>query len=154
MTRVKIGVAQGYDLYYKPEAQVFVAEENGDEVARGKTQAEVEEKVKKLRKASAGMPIEVIKIGHDSVIKARVTSYNPDTGEYWVTDEKGNREKAGHYRGQEYYENNDENRVIMSSIIDNDVKRKEFDEARRKLVGKLTGQISRQYFEERIARKG
>lgn len=151
MARVPIGKVQGYVLVYKPDVQMFVLEDGrGDELARGKTQAEVEEKAKKLRKASIGMPVAVIKIGVDSVIKARVTSYNHDSGEFWVVDEKGNREKSGRWRGQEYYEDNDENRVLMAKIIDNDTKRRELDNARKEIVGQLTGRISAKYFEEKV----
>ena len=71
----KVGDFSGYVMSYSTERQEFFLEdENNCEVAKSKTQAELEEKAKKLRLSSVVFPIRAIKIEGQRHTQGRITS--------------------------------------------------------------------------------
>jgi len=148
---IRVGQAHGFKVLYNTQHKEFVLEdEEGREVAKGSTQQEVEDKAKKIRKASIAFPIKVVKVGIGSVIRGKITSFNHDTGEYWFVDEKGNRVKSGHYRSGQYFEQNEANVALMERFLENERKKFDIEKERQALVQQLTGGISARYFEEKI----
>lgn len=76
---IKIGTARGFTIIYDERRRLFVLQDaQGDEVASGATQEDVELKAEKLSKQAFKFPIPALKVSGLSLQQGRVTSVNVD----------------------------------------------------------------------------
>ncbi len=87
---IKIGIAKGYTILYDEKQKLFTLEDaDGNEVASGATQGEVEAKADKLSKQAFKFPIPALKVSGLVLSKGRVTSFNTDErAAYFAYDDK------------------------------------------------------------------
>ena len=87
---IKIGTARGYSILYDERKKLFILEDTeGNELASGATQEEVETKAEKLSKQAFKFPIPALKVSRLSLSKGRVTSFNADNkSAYFTFDDK------------------------------------------------------------------
>ncbi len=87
---IKVGIAKGYTILYDEKRKLFILEDaDGNEVASGATQQDVELKAEKLSKQAFKFPIPALKVSHLSLEKGRVTSVNTDEkSAYFAYDDK------------------------------------------------------------------
>ena len=87
---IKIGTARGYTILYDEKQKLFILEDaDGNDVASGVRQDEVEAKAEKLSKLAFKFPIAALKVSHLALQKGRVTSVNADEkAAYFSFDDK------------------------------------------------------------------
>lgn len=75
---MKVGDVKGYEVTYEPRDKLFyLVDSDGERVAQGKTQEEVEAQAPKLSKQKHGMPIEAFIKSGLKLELGNVTSVNP-----------------------------------------------------------------------------
>lgn len=88
---IKVGTTKGFEIYYDENRKLFLLQDaEGNEVASGATQDDVESKAKKLSTQNFKFPIPAFAKGYGrSLEKGRVTSLNSeDRSVYFSYDDK------------------------------------------------------------------
>lgn len=142
-----IGEFSGYKMFYDQSRREFILEDKENrQVADAPTQAELEEKAKKLSKAAIPFPIRAIKIIGSLIYPGRITSYNLDQGEIWFVTDKGTREKITLRWEREIYEENEVNLTLGKKLEELGEREAVIDKERRELITQFTGKIDLEYF--------
>ena len=146
---IKIGTARGYTILYNEKGKLFSLEDaDGNEVASGGTQDEVEAKAEKLSKQAFKFPIPALKVSGLVLSKGRVTSFNADDrAAYFAYDDKryGSHEKL-HLHYDHAYELTEANSRIHEQVEQYGSQIKEIEEKIRSLISQLEKPIDRAYF--------
>jgi len=146
---IKVGIARGYTILYDEKRKLFVLEDaDGNEVASGATQDEVEAKAEKLSKLAFKFPIPALRVSGLVLSKGRVTSFNADDrAAYFAYDDKryGSHEKLRlHY--DHAYELTEANAKIAGEVEECHKQISAREEIIRSLMGQLEKPIDRAYF--------
>ena len=146
---IKIGTARGYTILYNEKGKLFILEDaDGNEVASGGTQDEVEAKAEKLSKQAFKFPIPALKVSGLVLSKGRVTSFNADDrAAYFAYDDKtyGSHTKLRlHY--DHAYELTEANTQIAGQVEEFHRQITEIEEKARSLISQLEKPIDRAYF--------
>lgn len=119
---IKITVTKGYTIFYDSSYKVFrLQDAEGDEVASGATQEEMEQKADKLSKQAFSFPIRAIYCSMNTPDIGRVTSINIDKEEVWFASDTntgyGSRQKR-RLSASGLFELSDANNMIISQVED------------------------------------
>lgn len=119
----KIGELKGFEMLYDPHSKRFLAiNTEGEEVAAGKTQEELEGQIDKLAKQKFTFPIRAIRNrGVGYIDEGRVTSLNISERSVWFCKDKKEGEYSDRGKVRLRYDRNlfeltDQNAKIMSEI--------------------------------------
>ena len=146
---IKIGTAKGYTILYNEKQKLFILEDaDGNEVASGATQDEVEAKAEKLSKQAFKFPISALKVNGLALSKGRVTSFNADErSAYFAYDDKryGSHQKL-RLRYDHAYELTEANSRILEQVEQYCSQGKEIEEKISSLIDQLEKPINLSYF--------
>jgi hypothetical protein len=146
---IKVGIARGCTILYDEKRRLFILEDaDGNEVASGQSQDEVEAKAEKLSKQAFNFPIPALRVSGLTLFKGRVTSFNADQqSAYFSHDNKGygSHEKLRlHY--DHAYELTEANAKIAGEVEECHKQISAREEIIRSLMGQLEKPIDRAYF--------
>lgn len=149
MSQIKIGVTNGYDVYYDPERKLFLAVDgNGMEVAAESTQEKLETVIKEICKNAIGFPISVIYVrSWTNPVAGRITSYNFSKRFAWFVSDTGHREQVTN--SDNLYPYNDANKAVLEKIIELVKRRDEIGEQAIATRKEFTGALTTAFFQER-----
>ena len=146
---IKVGTARGYTILYDEKRKLFILEDaDGNEVASGERQDEVEVKAEKLSKRAFKFPIPALKISHLHLEKGRVTSLNTaDRSAYFSLDDKtdGSHTKL-RLKYDQSCELTEANSRIHEQVEQYRSQIKEVEGKIESLIGKLEKPINLAYF--------
>ena len=146
---IKIGTARGYTILYDEKQKLFTLEDaDGNEVASGGTQDEVEAKAEKLSKQAFKFPIPALKVSGLALSKGRVTSFNADDrAAYFAYDDKryGSHTKL-RLNYDHAYELTEANAQIAGQVEECHRQITEIEEKAKSLISQLEKPIDRSYF--------
>ncbi len=146
---IKIGTAKGYTILYDERRRLFILQDaEGNEVASGATQQDVEAKAEKLSKQAFKFPIPALKISGLALSKGRVTSLNADDkSTYFSYDEKtyGSHQKL-RLRYDHAYELTEANSRIDEQVEQYNSQIKEIEGKISSLIDQLEKPINLSYF--------
>jgi len=146
---IKIGTAKGYTILYNEKGKLFTLEDaDGNEVASGATQDEVEAKADKLSKQAFKFPIPALKVSLLALSKGRVTSFNADDrAAYFAFDDKryGSHQKL-RLNYDRAYELTEANGRIHEQVEQYRSQIKEIEEKISSLIDQLEKRIDLSYF--------
>jgi len=146
---IKIGTAKGYTILYDEKGKLFSLEDaDGNEVASGGTQDEVEAKADKLSKQAFKFPIPALKVSGLALSKGRVTSFNADDrAAYFAYDDKryGSHTKL-RLNYDHAYELTEANAKIAGEVEECHRQITEREEIIQSLISQLEKPIDRSYF--------
>ncbi len=146
---IKIGTARGYPILYDEKRKLFILEDaDGNEVASGTKQDEVEAKAEKLSKQAFNFPIPALKVSGLGLSKGRVTSLNADDkSAYFSYDEKtyGSHQKL-RLRYDHAYELTEANSRIHEQVEQYRSQIKELEGKISSLIDQLEKPINLSYF--------
>jgi hypothetical protein len=146
---ITIGTAKGYPILYDEKRKLFILEDaEGNEVASGATQDEVEAKAGKLSKLAFKFPIPAFKVNGLVLNKGRVTSLDVDgKSVYFSYDDKkyGSHEKL-RLRYDHACELTEANSRIHEQVKQYHNQIKEIEEKISSLINQLEKPIDLSYF--------
>ena len=146
---IKIGTTRGYKILYDDKQKLFILEDaDGNEVASGARQDEVEAKAEKLSKQAFKFPIPALKVNGLVLNKGRVTSVNTDDkSAYFSYDDKtyGSHQKL-RLRYDHAYELTEANSGIHEQIEQYRNQIKEIEKKISSLIDQLEKPIDLAYF--------
>jgi hypothetical protein len=146
---IKIGTAKGYTILYDEKRKLFALEDaDGNELASGERQDEVEAKAEKLSKQAFKFPIPALKVSGLVLNKGRVTSVNTDDkSAYFSYDDKkyGSHQKL-RLRYDHAYELTEINSRIYEQVGQYRSQIKEIEEKISSLIDQLEKPIDLSYF--------
>ena len=146
---IKIGTARGFTIIYDEKRKLFVLQDaQGDEVASGVTQEDVEMKAEKLSKQAFKFPIPAFKVSGLGLHQGRVTSVNADDrAVYFAYDDKtsGSHTKL-RLRYDHTYELTETNSRIYAEVAKSRENIKEIEDKIRSLISQLEKPIDLSYF--------
>lgn len=146
---IKIGTAKGFTIMYNEMRKLFVLEDaQGDEVASGATQQDVELKAEKLSKQAFKFPIPALKVSGLGLHQGRVTSVNADDrAAYFAYDDKtyGSHTKL-RLAYDHAYELTEANSRIYAEVAKSREQIKEIEDKIRSLISQLEKPMGLSYF--------
>lgn len=146
---IKVGIAKGYTILYDEKRKLFILEDaDGNEVASGATQNDVEIKADKLSKQAFKFPIPALHVSRLSLFKGRVTSVNTDDkSAYFAHDDKkyGSHQKL-RLRHDRAYELTVANSRIYEQVEQYHGQLKEIEGKIESLIDQLEKPINLSYF--------
>ncbi|GAJ03748.1 unnamed protein product [marine sediment metagenome] len=146
---IQVGIVKGYTILYDEKRKLFILEDaDGNEVASGATQNEVEAKAEKLSKQAFNFPIPALKVTGLDLSKGRVTSFNADTkSAYFAYDDKryGSHQKL-RLKYDHAYELTEANSRIHEQVEQYRNQIKEIEEKISSLIDQLEKRIDLSYF--------
>jgi hypothetical protein len=146
---IEIGTTRGFTILYDYRRKLFILKDTeGNEVASGPTQDEVEAKAEKLSKRAFNFPISALKVTNLNVYKGRVTSVNADDrSAYFAYDDKtlGSHEKL-HLRYNQPYELTEANAQIAGQVEEYRKQIAEIEGKVKSLISQLEKPIDLAYF--------
>jgi len=147
---VKISEVRGYTVFYSSEYKQFILRDKEEnEVARAKTQEQVELQIEKLVKLAYKFPIPAFKLHYaGEVMKGRITSLNPDDkSAYFAYDDKrlGSHEKV-RLISDRVFEITEANTIIHEQVIQYHAEIKSIEGKINALIQQLEKPINREYF--------
>jgi hypothetical protein len=149
MPEIQIGTTRGYKILYDDGRKLFILKDKeGNEVASGPTQVEVEAKAEKLSKLAFKFPIPALRVSVLTLYKGRVTSVNADDRSvYFAYDDKtyGSHTKLN-LRYDHAYELTEANAQIAHEVEMCRKQIREIEEKVKTLIGQLEKPIDLAYF--------
>jgi len=146
---IKVGLAKGYTILYDEKRKLFILEDaDGNEVASGATQNDVETKADKLAKQAFKFPIPALKVSGLALSKGRITSINADEkSSYFAYDDKtyGSHQKL-RLRYDHACELTVANAQIAGQVEECRKQIKEIEEKIKSLIDQLEKRIDLSYF--------
>ena len=146
---IKVGTAKGYTILYDEKGKLFSLEDaEGNEVASGATQGEVELKADKLAKQAFKFPIPALKVSWLTLHQGRVTSVNADDrAAYFAYDDKtqGSHTKL-RLPYDHAYELTEANSRIYAEVAKSREQIKEMEDKITSLISQLEKPIGLSYF--------
>lgn len=146
---IKVGIEKGYTILYDEKRRLFILEDaDGNEVASGATQNDVEIKADKLSKQAFKFPIPALKVSGLALSKGRITSINADEkSSYFAYDDKryGSHQKL-RLRYDHAYELTEVNSRIYEQVEQYHGRIKEIEEKISSLIDQLEKPIDLSYF--------
>jgi len=147
---IKIGTAKGYTILYDEKRKSFILEDaDGNEVASGATQDEVEAKAEKLSKQTFKFPIPAIKVSGLNLSKGRVTSLNADDrSAYFSYDDKtyGSHHQKLRLKYDHAYELTEANAQIAGQVAECGKQITEIENKIKSLISQLEKPMNLSYF--------
>ena len=146
---LKVGATRGYTILYDEKRRLFTLEDaEGNEVASGATQDEVEAKAERLSSLAFKFPIPALKVSGLALSKGRVTSFNADDrAAYFAYDDKryGSHQKL-RLKYDHAYELTEANSRIHEQVEQYGSQIKEIEEKISSLLDQLEKPINLSYF--------
>jgi len=146
---IQVGIVRGFTILYDEKQRLFILKDaDGNEVASGATQNEVEAKAEKLSKQAFNFPIPALKVHRSGLSKGRVTSFNADTKlAYFAYDDKcyGSHEKL-RLNYDHAYELTEVNSRIHEQVEQHRSHIEEIEQKIGSLIGQLEKRIDLSYF--------
>jgi len=145
---IKIGTTRGFTIVYDETHKLFALQDaQGDEVALGTTQKDVELKAEKLSKQAFKFPIPALKVDNLYLQQGRVTSVNmDDKSAYFVYDDKHKSKRKLHLRYDHAYELTEANSRIYTEVAKSREQIKEIEDKIRSLISQLEKPMGLSYF--------
>lgn len=146
---IKIGTARGFTIIYDEARRLFVLQDaQGDEVASGATQEDVELKAEKLSKQAFKFPIPALKVSGLGLYQGRVTSVNvDDRAAYFAYADKTYGSHAKLRLPYDHaYELTEANSRIYAEVAKSREQIKEIEDKIRSLISQLEKPMNLSYF--------